>query len=62
MRQVSILSQVSPDCLIFEKGISRLHFLSFPQIFLKAGEPTLFGCGGGGTALRTPCPLVKNDV
>jgi len=46
MRQVSILSQISPDCFIFEKRISRLHFLSFSQIFLKAGAPTLSGCGG----------------
>jgi len=44
--QESDKSQISPDCFIFEKRISRLHILSFSQIFLQAGAPTVFGCGG----------------
>jgi len=57
MRQVSNLSQIGPDCFIFEKRFSRLHFLNSSQ-----GRSTHAFRVRGGTALRTPCPFVKNDV
>ena len=46
MRQVSNLSQISPDCFIFEKRFSRLHFLSFLKFLSMPEHPRFSGAGG----------------